>query len=114
MKWQFEDDARIDGTCEEPSSARKGKPPPESNIAASIDVLVDYLVENNVEDIRDLIMGEVEKRILIRVLERTRGNKRQAARLLGMNRNTFQRKILKLAKTCREAETGPASGARRY
>lgn len=111
MKWQFEDDARMGGECEESSAMRN--PLLKSNIAASIDVLVDYLVENNVEDIRDLILGEVEKRILLRVLERTGGNKRQAAKLLGMNRNTFQRKMLKLAKACQDAQTGPGSLARR-
>ncbi|MBI5250258.1 MAG: helix-turn-helix domain-containing protein [Desulfomonile tiedjei] len=68
----------------------------DSNIADSIDMLVEYLVDNQINGIHPLIMGEVEKRLIIKVLERSRGNKLQAARLLGMSRNTFSRKIQKL------------------
>lgn len=68
----------------------------DANIGQSIDMLVEYLVDNDVTDIHRLIMGEVEKRLLIKVLERSRGNKRQAAKQLGMSRNTFHRKISKL------------------
>ncbi|HTY22079.1 MAG TPA: helix-turn-helix domain-containing protein [Desulfomonilaceae bacterium] len=65
----------------------------KSNIGDSIDVLVEYLVDNNVTGIHPLIMREVEKRLIIKVLQRSRGNKLKAARLLGMGRNTFHRKI---------------------
>lgn len=71
----------------------------ESNIGLSIDRLVEYLVDNNVEGIHPFIMGEVEKRLIIKVLERSRGNKLQAAKLLGMGRNTFHRKMQKLFVT---------------
>jgi DNA-binding protein Fis len=67
-----------------------------TNIADSIDMLVEYLVDNNVKGIHPLIMGEVEKRLIIKVLERSRGNKLRAAKWLGMSRNTFHRKIQKL------------------
>jgi DNA-binding protein Fis len=112
MKRQFEHGGIKDWKCETSGETRKGKALLESNIAGSIDVLVDYLVENKVEDIHDLILGEVEKRVLLRVLERTRGNKRQAAKLLGMNRNTFQRKIVKLAESCRDAVAASEAAAR--
>lgn len=69
----------------------------DANIADSIDMLVEYLVDNQINGIHPLIMGEVEKRLIIKVLERSRGNKLQAAKLLGMSRNTFSRKIQKLA-----------------
>ncbi len=68
----------------------------DSNIADSIDMLVEYLVDNKIKGIHPLIMGEVEKRLIIKVLERSRGNKLRAAKLLGMSRNTFSRKIQKL------------------
>lgn len=68
----------------------------ESHIGDSIDLLVEYLADHNVTDIHTLIMGEVEKRLLIKALEKSRGNKRQAAEILGMSRNTFHRKINKL------------------
>jgi len=88
-----------DGQSKE--SSRGGKPRVvfDSSIASSLDLLVEYLVENNVNGIHPLIMGEVEKRLIIKVLERSRGNKLQAAKLLGMSRNTFHRKIQKLVAT---------------
>lgn len=67
-----------------------------SNITESLDSLVEYLVDNNIDGIHPLIMGEIEKRLIIKVLERSRGNKLRAAKSLGMSRNTFHRKILKL------------------
>lgn len=69
----------------------------ESNIGRSLDRLVEYLIDNNVGNIHQLIMGEVERRLLIKVLEKNRGNKRQAAKQLGMSRNTFHRKLGKLS-----------------
>jgi len=69
----------------------------ETNIGQSLDRLVEYLIDNNVGNIHGLIMGEVEKRLLIKVLEKNRGNKRQAAKQLGMSRNTFHRKLSKLS-----------------
>ncbi len=68
----------------------------KSSITESIDSLVEYLVDNNVDGIHPLIMGEIEKRLIIKVLERSRGNKLRAAKSLGMSRNTFHRKMLKL------------------
>lgn len=68
-----------------------------SNIGASIDRLVDYLVENDIHGIHPLVMGEIENRILSRTLELSGGNKLKAAKLLGISRNTFHRKISKLS-----------------
>ncbi len=76
----------------------KGEALLSSNIADSLDLLVEYLVDNKIKGIHPLIMGEVEKRLIIKVLERSRGNKLQAAKLLGMSRNTFHRKIQKLSE----------------
>jgi DNA-binding protein Fis len=68
----------------------------KSSIGDSIDILVEYLVDNDVTGIHPLIMQEVEKRLIIKVLQRSRGNKLRAARLLGMGRNTFHRKMQRL------------------
>jgi DNA-binding protein Fis len=84
-------------TQEKPRRTGKAKAVLKTNIADSIDTLVEYLVDNNVKGIHPLIMGEVEKRLIIKVLERSRGNKLRAAKWLGMSRNTFHRKIQKLA-----------------
>lgn len=92
-----------------PTRARGGKAKVvfESNIADSLDLLVEYLVDNDIHGIHPLIMGEVEKRLIIKVLERSRGNKLQAAKLLGMSRNTFHRKIQKLVDTRLLTDTKP-------
>jgi DNA-binding protein Fis len=74
----------------------KAKSVLNTRIGDSIDTLVEYLVDNDIRGIHPLIMGEVEKRLIIKVLERSRGNKLQAAKLLGMSRNTFHRKIQKM------------------
>ncbi len=79
----------------------------ETNIGDSIDLLVEYLVDNGVQDIHPFIMGEVEKRLIIKVLERTRGNKIQAAKWLGINRNTFRKKIQRLLDSRDPAVQGP-------
>lgn len=74
----------------------------KSNIGDSIDVLVEYLVDNDVTGIHPLIMQEVEKRLIIKVLQRSRGNKLRAARLLGMGRNTFHRKVQRLFESAKQ------------
>ena len=44
-------------------------------------------------------LEEVEREILIRTLKATRGNKRRAAQLLGINVRTIHRKMEELKKT---------------
>jgi len=90
---------------EKPRRTGKAKAVLKNNIADSIDTFVEYLVDNNVKGIHPLIMGEVEKRLIIKVLERSRGNKLKAAKWLGMSRNTFHRKIQKLVDS-RGSEQG--------
>jgi len=67
------------------------------NIGGSLDSLVEYLMDNGIKGIHPLIMGEIEKRLIIKVLERSRGNKLRAAELLGMSRNAFYKKVRKLS-----------------
>ncbi len=76
--------------------SRKASALLKTNIGDSIDILVEYLADNDVNGIYPFIMGEVEKRLIIKALEKSRGNKVQAAKMLGMSRNTFHRKIQKL------------------
>ncbi|HOG64108.1 MAG TPA: helix-turn-helix domain-containing protein, partial [Spirochaetota bacterium] len=45
-------------------------------------------------DIFRSVIGEVEHRLVQWALERTGGNRSEAARLLGINRNTLNSKIL--------------------
>ncbi|GEM_PF-1883550 len=76
-----------------------GKAVLRADVGNSIDLLVDYLLENDVRDIHPLIMGEIENRLIIKALQSTRGNKLQAARLLGIGRNTFYKKVQRLTES---------------
>ncbi|HEY1957017.1 MAG TPA: sigma-54 dependent transcriptional regulator [Polyangiaceae bacterium] len=51
-------------------------------------------------DVANLVtLGELERRYVRHVLERTRGNKLRAARLLGIERKTLYRKLARFAKS---------------
>lgn len=96
MKWEGQQGVPSrSGQGEEPRRGR-ARAILDTRIADSIDMLVEYLVDNSVRNIHPFIMGEVEKRLIIKVLERSRGNKLQAAKWLGMSRNTFHKKVQKL------------------
>lgn len=45
------------------------------------------------ENVYDLLMSKVEKPLLIQILRRVGGNQVQAAKILGINRNTLRKKI---------------------
>ena len=42
------------------------------------------------------VVSQLERDLILRVLEKTRGNKRQAARLLNLSRTTFIDKLQRL------------------
>ncbi len=44
-------------------------------------------------DVHELIMSKVEKPLLVQILRRVGGNQVQAAKILGINRNTLRKKI---------------------
>ncbi len=96
MKSQPKDITALSKESEELDSNNRAQILTQSNISSSLDSLIEYLVDNKIEGIHPLIMGEIEKRLIIKVLERSRGNKLRAAKSLGMSRNTFHRKIAKL------------------
>ncbi len=86
-----------DGASER--EARKAERMLERDIGRSIDRLIEYMVDNDVDGIHPFIMGEIERRLIIKALERSRGNKVRAAKMLGMSRNTFHRKLQKLTES---------------
>ena len=56
-----------------------------------LEVIIHQMVEKGIR--YDVASQDFEKKYISRVLERARGNQSQAARLLGMHRNTLSRKI---------------------
>ena len=48
---------------------------------------------HEVNDLHVLVLGEVERPLIETVLDHTRGNQTQAARLLGMSRSTLRKKM---------------------
>ncbi len=46
-----------------------------------------------VNDLHQMVIGEVERPLIDTVLDYTRGNQTQAARLLGMSRSTLRKKM---------------------
>lgn len=48
---------------------------------------------HEVNDLHDMVLGEVERPLIETVLDHTRGNQTQAARLLGMSRSTLRKKM---------------------
>jgi DNA-binding NtrC family response regulator len=65
------------------------------------------LQKSDGEDEELLSLAEVEGRHIFRVLQRTGGNKQAAARVLGIDRTTLQRKIERYSS---EAGGGAAKG----
>jgi len=56
-----------------------------------LEALVGQMVERGIHF--DEAVNEFEKKFIMRVLDRSRGNQSRAARLLGIHRNTLSRKI---------------------
>ncbi len=64
------------------------------------DALRDYLKNmggHAVTDLHHLVMTEVERPLIVTVLEYSRGNQTRAAQLLGISRSTLRKKIAEYA-----------------
>ena len=57
-----------------------------------VEALVNEMIERRI--FLDEALGEFEKRFIQSALSRTDGNQTKAAKVLGMHRNTLNRKIL--------------------
>ena len=77
-----------------------------------LEALIAQLVERGIRF--PIAMKEFEKKYIDRVLERTHGNQSQAARILGMHRNTLSRKMEehKLSVNGHVSNNGNARGPR--
>ena len=58
--------------------------------------LIGLLIKSRKGEVYKNLIAEVEKPLIELVLQKTEGNKRKAAKMLGINRNTLDAKIKKL------------------
>ena len=72
------------------------------NLNANLSVLVENYLDEYIQSyslsdchgaLYELVMGQVEKPLISRVLQHTKNNQSQAAEILGINRNTLRKKI---------------------
>jgi DNA-binding NtrC family response regulator len=75
-----------------PSPHRTG--PPAATF--DLDAFIDSTLTADARDLYAQIRQEVDRRLLTRVLAFTKNNHRQAARILGVARQTMQAKLLSL------------------
>ena len=70
---------------------------PVRTLTSTLPALVDHLVTERPGRIHSEIQAMVERAVFGRALEITGGNQLQAARLLGVNRNTLRKYCRRLA-----------------
>ena len=91
---------------QQPCFARRGMSIDDADLITRLD---QYSIEDVVElkisrffdqigtfypnEVYELIMSKVEKPLLVQILRRVGGNQVQAAKILGINRNTLRKKI---------------------
>jgi two-component system nitrogen regulation response regulator GlnG len=68
----------------------------EDLVRAKLRTFLGRIRGYHVEDLHSQVMSQVERPLLELVLEQTDGNQLQAARILGMNRNTLRKRIRSL------------------
>jgi two-component system nitrogen regulation response regulator GlnG len=86
------------------SMAEPGAPQKNNGAGVSLEDLIQSKVSDFVRGMRNgsarnlypILMSAVERPLLSSTLKETQGNQIQAARLLGMNRNTLRKKIAEL------------------
>ncbi len=71
----------------------------ENGIGHLVTAYLDGFVMNHpnfceMGNLHRIIVDEVEKAVIIKVLEKTNGNQSKAAQILGVNRNTLRKKLL--------------------
>lgn len=65
----------------------------EAVIELKLAKFLDQIGEYYPEDLYDLIIRKAEKPLLNQIIRRTGGNQLQAAKILGINRNTLRKKM---------------------
>ena len=65
----------------------------EDVVEVKISRFLDQVGCLQLENMHDMIMSKVEKPLILQILRRVGGNQVQAAKVLGINRNTLRKKI---------------------
>lgn len=82
------------GTGPSKSSARSGENLfLKDFIELKLRTFVSHMKLSGVRNLHSMLLAEVERPLISYILKETRGNQVQAARLLGMNRNTLRKRI---------------------
>jgi DNA-binding protein Fis len=84
----------------------------EQLIRARLSLMLERLGVEQVADLHALVIREVERGLFSLVLERCNGNKGEAARQLGLHRNTLRQKLALLETSAGLERRAPAEGAR--
>ena len=78
---------------------RKHKLNGSNEICRSVDKSLDEyfkrLEGESATGVYDMVIGHVERALLVSIMARTEGNQTQAADVLGLNRNTLRAKLVK-------------------
>jgi Fis family transcriptional regulator, factor for inversion stimulation protein len=85
-------------TISEPPPHATGSTPDKTTplsqcVQASVAAYLANMAGHEIEDLYDLVMQEVERPLFELVLQHTQGNLSQAARLLGLTRNTLRKRL---------------------
>lgn len=65
----------------------------EDIVEIKISRFLDQIGTFQLENMHELIMSKIEKPLITQILHRVGGNQVQAAKILGINRNTLRKKI---------------------
>jgi Fis family transcriptional regulator, factor for inversion stimulation protein len=65
------------------------------SVERSLDEYFRKLDGESASGVYDMVIGHVERAMLMSVMERANGNQTQAADMLGVNRNTLRAKLTK-------------------
>ncbi|MBN2646319.1 MAG: Fis family transcriptional regulator [Thiotrichales bacterium] len=64
-------------------------------VTRTLEIYFAHLQEEATCDLYEMVMQEVEKPLILFVLQKTEYNQTQSAQMLGINRNTLRKKMLK-------------------
>jgi len=80
----------LDGTARRAAECHRDV---HQTIIDALDILWDAFEEDQPSNLYQLVMGQVERPLLARVLERCDHNQSRAAACLGINRSTLRKKL---------------------